>query len=53
MYAAGMDGTYGTYVDDVWLTFMTMMVILMMVGAGTCILSKFPAAVPGSVVLGS
>ena len=28
---------------------MKLMMILMMVGAGTCILSKFPAAVPGSL----
>ena len=28
---------------------MIRMMILMMVGAGTCILSKFPAAVPGSL----
>ena len=31
---------------------MILMMILMMVRAGTCILSKFPAAVPGSLVLG-
>ena len=30
---------------------MILMMILMMVGARTCILSKFPAAVPGSLVL--
>ena len=29
-----------------------MMILMMMVGAGTCILSKFLAAVPGSLVLG-
>ena len=30
---------------------MILMMILIMVGAGTCILSKFLAAVPGSLVL--
>ena len=29
-----------------------LMMILMMVGAGNCILSKFPAGVPGSLVIG-
>ena len=63
--AAGMDETYGTYVDDGcfdmmmiltmmlrMILMMMIMMILMMVGAGTCILSEFPAAVPGSLVVG-
>ena len=32
---------------------MILMMILMMVGAGTCMLSKFLAAVPGSLLFGS
>ena len=36
----------------VMLLMMILMMILMLVGAGTCILSKFPAADPGSLVPG-
>ena len=55
IYAADMDETYGTYVDDECfdvLTIILMMILMMMlmmmlpmVGAGSCILSKFQFAV--------
>ena len=56
-----MDESYDEYYDTIMTMIkilmmrlmmilrMILMMIPMMVGAGTCILSKFPAAVPGSL----